>query len=696
MTRVNYKKSTVLRYNDKILERNALKLNSSCEKIMTKYFPKLFEPTKIGKVWLKNRMSMAPMGPVGYADALGAFSQRLQDYYVERARHGIGLIITGICSVDLETEKLTKSGLPCPTQTPMAFIHAANQMNDRIHAYGAKSFIQLTGGLGRSALPGFVGKYIAPSEQENRFDSKIIHKEMTKEEIHQLINKFIEAAVISKRSGFDGIEIHAVHEGYLLDQFAISFFNHRTDEYGGSLENRLRLTTDIIKGIKAACGEDYPVSLRYSLKSFMKGLRQGALPGEEFEEVGKDTEEGIVAAKLLVEAGYDALNVDAGTYDSWYWNHPPMYFEEGMYREFGELLKQHVNVPIILAGRMENPSLASDAIGVSCDIVSYGRQLLTDPQYPEKIRTNRLDEIRPCLGCHEGCLGHISKGPLCCAVNPACGREEIYGLTPTAKSRRILVVGGGIAGLEVARVCAERGHRVILCEKSDQLGGNLIPGGIPDFKRYDRVLVRWYERQLELLGVTVKLKCEVTDTTAMSFEPDIVVTATGSSPISIAIEGPKEIFTASDVLLGEMKAGKNIIIIGGGLVGCETALWLAQQGRNVTVIEVLPYILGGPHGGLPHMNHFMLEDLIAYHGIKIMTSAKVLKSDESGLLVSTKAGEIHVAADSVISAVGYRSDDRLYQTLSDLEIPVHNIGDSRTVHNIMYSIWDAYELARRL
>lgn len=222
-----------------------------------------------------------------------------------------------------------------------------------------------------------------------------------------------------------GVEVHAVHEGYLLDQFAIELFNHRTDEFGGSLENRLRVSTMIVQGIKKACGPDFPVSLRYSLKSCMKALRQGGLPGEEYEEAGKDIAEGIEAAKILVAAGYDALNVDAGTYDSWYWNHPPMYFEDGPYMEFGRILKKEVDVPIILAGKLDDPKLAVQALEDCCDIVSYGRALLCDPEYVEKVRTGRLDEIRPCLGCHEGCLGRIANGPVSCAVNPACGRESI-------------------------------------------------------------------------------------------------------------------------------------------------------------------------------------------------------------------------------------------------------------------------------
>lgn len=339
--------------------------------------------------------------------------------------------------------------------------------------------------------------------------------------------------------------------------------------------------------------------------------------------------------------------------------------------------------------------MAVDALGKCCDIVSYGRQLLTDPQYPEKVRTGRLDEIRPCLGCHEGCLGRISKGPICCAVNPACGREEIYGLNPVKKSKRVLVIGGGLSGMEVARVCAERGHNVTLCEKTNQPGGNLVPGGVPDFKRNDRALVKWYIRQLELLNVEVKMNCLITAESVHEYNTDIIITATGSIPKSIRVDGVKEVVTASDVLLGNVNIGNTIAMIGGGLVGCETALWLAMQGKKVTVIEILPEILGGPHE-LPYMNRFMLEDLLTYNEVKIMKSSKVQKSDANGVLVSNENGEIHVDTDTVISAVGYQSDDNLYNAINKIDIPVHNVGDSRLVHNIMYSIWDAYELARNI
>ena len=428
----------------------------------------------------------------------------------------------------------------------------------------------------------------------------------------------------------------------------------------------------------------------------MKALRQGGLPGEEYEEAGRDIEEGVAAAKILVAAGYDALNVDAGTYDSWYWNHPPMYFEEeGMYRPFGEILKKEVDVPIILAGRMENPDVAVEALGKSCDIVEYGRQLLADPEYPEKLRTGRLDEVRPCLGCHEGCLGRISRGPISCAVNPACGRESIYGLTPAPKKKKVLIAGGGPAGCECARVLAERGHEVYLHEKNGQLGGNLIPGGVPSFKHYDHELIRWYERQLEILGVHVILNSELTAEELRSSDADVIITATGSSPIILKQEELKDAVLADDILMGRRSAGKKVVVIGGGLVGCETGLWLAKQGKQVTVVEMLPQILGGPHG-MPFMNYSMLTDLMKYYNMQIMTSTCVQKIDGKNVVISQGEKEIITEADIVISAIGYRSENKLYEQIRDLDKPVYNVGDSVQVHNIMYAVWNAYEIARNI
>lgn len=655
---------------------------------------KLFEPIKIKDLEIKNRTSMAPMGLVGYSDEFGGFNEDAKNYYIERAKGGVGLIITGICSVNYY--EIPDFGLPCPTHNPLMFNMHSKEMNERIHAYGSKIFIQLTGGLGRSAIPELAQKYYAPSKNTNRFDPTIEHREITKEEIQMLVGDFIKSAAVAKKAGFDGVEIHAVHEGYLLDQFAIKAFNQRTDEYGGNLEGRLKISTDIVKGIKKVCGEDFPVSLRYSVKSYMKGLRQGALPGEEFEEFGKDFEEGIEAAKILVAAGYDALNVDAGTYDSWYWNHPPMYFEKGMYREFGRMVKEAVDVPVIVAGRMDNPDIAVEALDRDADIVSYGRPLLADPDLVNKIRSGDLEDIRPCLSCHQGCMGRIGKGqPISCAVNPACGREHRYEVGLADKSKKFLVVGGGVAGMEAARVLALRGHKVQLVEASDQLGGNLIPGGMPKFKSDDRALVAWYQYQLEKLAVEIKLNKKVDKKYIEGMRPDQIILATGSKAIKPEFIDMKRVVTAVDVLNGKEEVSGDITILGGGLVAGELALHLAQNGEKVRIIEMMPIILGGPHK-LPFMNFDMLKDLLIYNKVEINTSTKIINLTENGVLVADEKGEREIKTDSIILALGYNSNKDLYNEIEDIDIPFFNIGDSLDVDNIMKAIWDAYEVARKL
>ena len=263
---------------------------------------------------------------------------------------------------------------------------------------------------------------------------------MTIEEIKTYVRKFAESAAIAKKAGFDGVEIHAVHEGYLLDQFAISFFNQRTDEYGGSLRNRLRFAIEIVQAIKAECGEDFPVSLRYSIKSFIKDWKVGGLPGEEFEEKGRDIEEGIEAALILEEAGYDAFNGDVGSYDSWYWAHPPMYQEKGLYLPYNKILKNILKVPVITAGRMDDPDRASDAIiNGQTDMVALGRPLLADADIPNKIQADQVEKIRPCLSCQDGCMGRLQDfASVSCAVNPAAGREKDYAIERQQKEKPFL------------------------------------------------------------------------------------------------------------------------------------------------------------------------------------------------------------------------------------------------------------------
>lgn len=294
-----------------------------------------------------------------------------------------------------------------------------------------------------------------------------------------------------------------------------------------------------------------------------------------------------------------------------------------------------------------------------------------------------------------GCLGHISKGPVSCAVNPACGRETIYGLSPADKKKKVLIAGGGIAGCEAARVLAERGHDVELYEKSDRLGGNLIPGGVPSFKSSDHKLVAWYETQLKKLNIKIVFNHALTESEIRNSDADVIITATGSKPITFTEGVLKDTVTADDILMNRKSAGEKIVIIGGGLVGCETGLWLAKQGKSVTIIEMQKEILGGPHG-LPFMNYSMLVDLMNFHHMDIFKEASVTGID-NGVVTFEKDGNVQqVEADTVIAAVGYRSENALYESLKDINKPIYNIGDSCQVHNIMYAIWNAYEIARNI
>ena len=661
-------------------------------------YKNLFTPVRVGSITLKNRFAMAPMGPLGLSDPEGGWNQRGIDYYVERAKGGTGLIITGVTFSDQQVEKQNQSIIPVSTYNSVHFTRTSKEMTERVHAYGSKIFLQMSAGFGRVTIPTNLGEFppVAPSEIPHRWLDKMC-RAITKEEIRAIVRSMGDGAYNALRAGFDGVQIHAVHEGYLMDQFAISMFNQRTDEYGGSLENRLRFAREVVEEIKSRCGADFPVTLRFSLKSMIKDWRSGALPGEEFEEKGRDIEEGLEAAKLLVSYGYDALDTDVGSYDSWWWNHPPMYQEKGLYRKYCKMVKEAVDVPIFCAGRMDDPEMASQAIedGV-CDVIDLGRPLLADPDYVNKLRSGRISEIRPCISCHEGCMGRIATWSLInCAVNPQAARERFTAYEPVYRRKKVLIIGGGPAGCEAARVLAIRGHEPVLYEKNSCLGGNLIPGGAPDFKEDDRALAKWYENELARLGAEIHLNTEADAELAKNGGFDTVIVATGSSPKRFSLGDDEHVYTASEVLLQEKDAGKQTVIVGGGLVGCETALHLARQGRKVTIVEALPKVMA-VNGPLCHSNKDMLEALLPFNGIDILCSAKVTEYEHGKLSVETDDGVKELPCDSVILAVGYKEENRLYHEL-EFEVPeIYLLGDAKRVNNIMYAIWDAFEVANHL
>ena len=658
----------------------------------------LFTPYKIAGCELKNRYAMAAMGTGGMVTKENTFNERGVEYYVARAKGGVGLIITGTLYVENEIERVVPGVMPCPTDNPGAFTMTSAEMCERVHAYGSKIFAQLTAGFGRVLKPHlYAGEAISASPIENYWDPAIKCRALTREEIQTIVEKAGDSALICRNAGFDGVEIHAVHEGYLLDQFAMSLFNNRTDEYGGNLRGRLKFACDIVKNIKAKCGQDFPVIMRYCLKSYIKELHQGALPGESFAEMGRDIGEGVEGARILVEAGYDALDVDAGTYDSWYWSHPPMYFEKGMNLPFGQIVKESIDIPVIIAGRMEDPDLAANALREGkTDLISLGRSLLADPDIVNKIRGGQFELARPCLGCHEGCMNRlISARPVSCAVNPQTGREKLYGLQPTLQKRRVVIVGAGVSGMEAARVLKMRGHEVAVIERSGYAGGVLHIAGAPSFKQDDIRLVNWYIRTLEGLGVEICYNTEVTPEKLRSIPHDVLILATGSSPRELHLSGEHMLYKAEDILSGRQQAGKRVAIIGGGLVGCELALDLAEKGHDVTIIEALPEILsaGTP---IPPMNRMMLLDLLRVNRVKILEGVKVEYVEGNAICCARGTEKEMLDVDTVVYAIGYHSNRELFDAVRTDELEIYLVGDARHPKNIMYAIWDAYELANNI
>lgn len=664
---------------------------------MKKEYEALFTPLRIGNVEIRNRFAMAPMA-MGQLDDHWAYKQESIDHFTERARGGTGLIITGANFIENRIEKHRKASFPCPLEDPQSYMTQLKKMSDNIHAYNSKLFVQLTAGLGRSAIPAMIldNTFVAPSATTNRWDPSIQHRALTTEEIYELIKDFATCAMLAKMGGADGIEVHAVHEGYLLDNFTMEYFNQREDEFGGDLMGRLRFPLAILQAVKQACGKDFPVILRFSLKSFIRAERHGILPGESYPELGRDIEEGLQFAKILTEAGYDALNVDAGSYDAWYWAHPPFFQDRGLYLPFAEKVKKVVKVPVLTAGRMGYPQLAAEALQEGkCDMVVLGRPLLADPEFVNKMRQGNIQDIRPCLSCHDGCFNRAhSMRLMSCAVNPQCNREKEAAFCKAEHTKSCLVIGGGPAGMEAARILALRGHTVTLVEKEKQLGGMYRWASVPEFKDDGKLLISWYEHQMERLKVQVELNSDVQAQDPRIEAADVVICATGSHAFLPPIKGIEFGVTAVDVLKGAVTAKKEATIIGGGLVGCELAIWLSQHGKSVRIIEMADTLMST--GAPADMNKQMILELLEHHQVEIRLQTKLQEIREHEIVVETQGAIQELASDCTILALGYRSNRSLYDQILLKAKDIYNIGDSSHPKDIIEGIWDAYELCSHL
>ena len=679
----------------------------------------LFTPWKIGNVEIKNRIVMCPMGGTslfGWFELTGChFDKEAAKLFLERAKNNVGLIIPGIAPLRdtfwgkwlWQNEKMFKE---------------LKEFMDEIHKTGAKLFIQLTAGMGRSwaitelVAPLHKNKFTralikpiidtshelaSPSPQKSRWAHDIECPEMTKEQIHEIIEAFAKTAKLCRDAGVDGVEVHAVHEGYLLDQFAIEFFNKREDEYGGSFENRYRFAVEVVKAIKAACGEDYPVSLRYSVESKMKGFCEGALPGEEYTEVGRAMEESERAAKYLEEAGYDMLNADNGTYDSWYWAHPPMYMPENCNLTDVAHIKKFVNIPVVCAGRMD-PEVGANAVSEGLiDGVGVARQFLVDPEWVTKLIEDRLEDIKPCICCHSGCFnfssskGHANTQDLTdtmglarCALNPLTMQSKKYYVEKAKKAKKVAVIGGGIGGMEAAILCAKRGHQVTLYEKTNQLGGVFIAASAPSFKEKDRDLIAWYIREIKKYPITIKMNTLVED--VKSLDADEIIIATGATPRSIPVKGVEKAVEAVDYLLKTKAVGENVVVVGGGLTGCEIAYDLYLSGKKPVIVEMQDDLITTK--GVCLANTSYLRDFFKTNKVPVYLETGLVSINDGFVTLKDKEGkEFNVDTDSVILSVGYKP-----APLATKGRHIHVIGDASAVGNLRTVIWGAWDICMKI
>ena len=679
----------------------------------------LFTPMNIGKCQIKNRVVITAMEGTGIVENMFGpkFNPKCRDYYLNLAKNDVGLLIPGMLPVySMMMGKWTH-------KAPKEF-EKARGLIDEIHSYGSKVFFQIGAGFaGRNYT--LVDKLIPVAENKvlKKVLNPIVHlnemmvgpsdgtpmvwapqlstRGLTKEEIKAYIDGYAKTAKLCKDNGIDGVEVHAVHEGYLMDQFTTKYTNKRTDEYGGSFENRYRFAVEVVKAIKKECGDDYPVMLRYSVTSKVIDFNVGAVPGEEFKEKGRDMEESIKAAKYLTEAGYDALDCDNGTYDSWYWAHPPVYMPLNCNLNEAVEIKKHVDVPVICAGKMQADKASEAIASKQIDGVGIARQFLCDPEYLTKLKEGREAEIRPCISCHNGCLPtgyYKNSGVLMdtssketsgvCALNPVTHHEQQYKIEKVSSPKKIAVIGGGIGGMEVARLSKMRGHDVEIYEKSNRLGGVFIAAAAPSFKEKDKQLLKWYENEIKRLNIPVHFDNEVTDLSKIP--ADEYVIATGAKAKTLPIKGVDKAIEAIDYLNGREVKDK-VAIIGGGLTGCEIAYDLCLKGKKPLVVEMAKDVITAP--GICMANSQMLRDLLRYYKVDVYLESVVKEIGDNYIVIGTKDGDVKVDVDNVILSVGYNSTPLVAE---DEKNHIHVVGDALKVGNLKNVIWKAYELAFKL
>ncbi len=635
---------------------------------------KLFEPMKIGKMEVKNRIVMAPMGTQNDGD--GGYSTRTARYFEERAKGGTGLIITGRNASTTIFEEYSTTLLDKAQHVPRL-----NLLIEKCHLYGAKVCVQIGPGLGRIQWTNPFDPPYSASPIPAFWFPDLTCRELTVDDIHTLTDKVGYSAQLAQKADADAVELHA-YGSYLADQFLTPLWNKRTDEYGGSLENRTRFLIENIQAIKKYCGDDFPVIVKFTPVHCYEG--------------GRELEEGVEIAKLLEKAGADALHVDTGCYEVWYRQIPTVYEKPGCQLFAAEAVKEAVNIPVIAQGKLNHPDLAEEVVRDNkADFIAIGHQSLADPDWANKVMNGEREEIVPCIGCNN-CLhmGHKSRY-YTCSVNVHCHHEEDYPVTHDEQNRKVLVVGGGPGGMMAAMTAAKRGMDVELWEKSDRLGGLLLAAGAPDFKQDVMDYVNYASNQVRKLGVKVRLNCEAVPEEIIRGDYDMVVLACGAEPVIPPIPGAGShiVKNSTEVLCKERPTG-NVVIIGGGLVGCETALHCEETAHSVTIIEMMDKILATVDDSANNL--MSLRDAFAAGNINIHAGARVSKINGDSVEFIKDGQTQAVLADLVVIAAGYRSRNHLEQEIAGKVKAYKVIGDAGQPGKIINAVHEGFHAIRMM
>ena len=690
---------------------------------MNSKYNALFTPWKIGNVEIPNRIVQCSMGGTslfGWMEP-SHLDKEAAYFLLNRAQDGVGLILPGMqCIKD-------PIGGRWLYQNNKMFKDLKEYMVE-FHKTGSKLFIQLAAGMGRSMAitkpmvallkHPILGKLASPvadldyitasaSATPNRWYDEIKSRPMTIKEIHDQVEAFAKTSKKLMDAGVDGVEIHAVHEGYLLDQFTISNMNYRTDEYGGSFENRFRFPVEIVQAIKAACGDDFPVSLRYSVVSKTKDWGKGAMPYEkDFKEFGRDMEESEKAIKYLADAGYDMFNCDNGTYDAWYWAHPPQYMPDNCNLEYVEHIKKFTDKPVVCAGRMDPVKAAEEIEAGKLDAVAIARQNLVDHDWIHKIKEGHEDEIKPCIRCHNGCFNmakfagtpnvqhfndsmHLAR----CALNPTTMQHTRYKIVPTKNPKKVAIIGGGIGGMECALVLKQRGHIPTIFEKTDELGGLFLTASAMTFKENDKELIRWYKNEIEKQSIDVHFNTEINDLGVLRGYDDIIV-ASGSVPRMMpSIKGFDKALTFTQVLKDKVDVGDKVLFIGGGQSSCEAAYdMLLNFGKHPIIVEYAGDLVAAQATCLA--NTSFLRDAMEYHKVPVYLHSTVTEITDKGCTVkNVETGETtFVECDSVVNGIGFvptpvggKDNKKAYR-----------VGDCVAIGNLRTVIWRAWDVCMKI